>query len=89
MYRDFYWDEDGLIIPAILLTFSALSIMIITIRLLISDHNFDPLSYGLGFGLILMTNSAAIGARARSNSRFRMLEQRLVKLEECHPHRSP
>jgi len=84
IYLDFYIDEDGLNTTAIAFSVSAVTLMILGIRLLVIDHNFDSLSYGLSFAVILLTYGGALGDRARSNSRFRKLEERLANLEESY-----
>ena len=84
IWRDLFWDQHGLNLPAVSYGVAWSAAIIVAIRSSAISGQFDTLQYALGSGALAIGYGAAAGSRLRTNSRFKRLEERLAVLEAKH-----
>jgi hypothetical protein len=81
IWRDIFWDDYGLNLPAVSYTVAWGAAIALAVRATINSGQFDFLQYSFGISALLVGYGAAAGSRARTNARFRRLEARIHELE--------
>jgi hypothetical protein len=81
VYRDCFWDADGLNLPAVSVSGVSATELVLAARQTFKTGQFDMMQFGFTTAVILFAGTVGITSRQGTNPRFKKTEAGIAALE--------